>query len=90
MTEEAHLKMEAARYTGGNKGCTFRKYLTMHLQAHVLMEQNPVLSTTYSKFHKKDLILKGIKCPNLRTVVEVAAPSRNGPSPRPSTTSAHQ
>ena len=36
------------------------------------MEQNPALSTTYSDFHKKDLILKGIKCPNLRMVVEVA------------------
>ena len=35
------------------------------------MEQNPALSTTYSEFHKKDLILKGIKCPNLQTVVAV-------------------
>ena len=65
-TEEARLKMEAVRYTGGNKGLTFQKYLTTNLQAHVLMEQNPALSTTYSEFHKKDLILKGVKCPNLK------------------------
>ena len=71
-TEEARLKMEAVRYTGGNKGLTFQKYLTTHLQAHVLMEQNPALSTTYSEFHKKDLLLKGIKRPNLKTVVEIA------------------
>ena len=64
--------MEAARYTSGNKGFTFQKYLTTHLQAYVLMEQNPALSTTYREFHKKDLILKGIKCPNLRMVVEAA------------------
>ena len=63
MTEEAHLKMEAARYTSGNKGFTHKKYLTTHLQAYVLMEQNPALSTSYSEFHKKDLILKGITCP---------------------------
>ena len=42
-TEEVHLKMEAARYTGGNKGFTFQKYLTTHLQAYVFMEQNPAL-----------------------------------------------
>ena len=42
-TEEAHLKMEAARYTGDNKGFTLQKYLTTHLQAYVLMEQNPAL-----------------------------------------------
>ena len=71
-TEEACLKLEPAWYTGGNKGFTFQKYLTTHLQAYVLMEQNPALSTTYSEFHKKDLILKGIKCPNLKTVVEIA------------------
>ena len=43
-TEEAHLKMEAARYTGGNKGFTFQKYLTTHLQAYVLLEQKTQLS----------------------------------------------
>ena len=47
-TEEARLKMEAARYTSGNRGITFQKYLTTHLQAYLLMEQNPALSTTYS------------------------------------------
>ena len=70
--EEASLKMEAARYTAGNNGFTFQKYLTTLLQAYVLMEQNPALSTTYSEFDKKDFILKGIKCPNLRMLVEVA------------------
>ena len=70
-TEEGRLKMEAARYTSGNRGMTFQKYLTTHLQAYLLIEQNPALSTTYSEFHKKDLILKGIKCPNLQTVVAV-------------------
>ena len=50
-TEEAHLKMEAARYTSGNKGFTFQKSLTTHVQAYVLREQNLALSTTYSEFH---------------------------------------
>ena len=71
-TEEVRLNMEAARYTGGDKGFTFQKYLTTHLQAYVLLEQNPTLSTTYSEFHKKDRILKEIKCLNLRMVVKVA------------------
>ena len=56
--------MKTAKYAGA-KG-NVQNYLTTHLQAHMLMEKNPELSTVYSTFHKKDLLLRGIKCAEMQ------------------------
>ena len=68
--EEARIKLEQAKYTGG-KG-NFQKYLTTHLQGHALMARNPEISTSYSDFHKRNLLFNGIKVTELQPSVEVA------------------
>ncbi|WP_317201366.1 hypothetical protein, partial [Janthinobacterium sp.] len=68
--EESRLKMEEARFTGG-KG-SFQKYLTTHLQAHTLMETNPEFNTVYSDYHKKELLLRGIRGTEFLPVIAVA------------------
>ena len=56
--------MKTAKYAGG-KG-NVQNYLTTHLQAHMLMEKNLKFSTVFSTLHKKNLLLRGIKCAEMQ------------------------